>query len=43
MISLTIEQHKRLDSMAKKKGFSKSSIIALALEEYWRKEFEQKK
>ncbi|MBC9706340.1 MAG: CopG family transcriptional regulator [Enterococcus sp.] len=43
MISLTMEQNKRLEEMAASKGFSKSAIIALALEEYSRKEFEQKK
>ena len=34
MISLTVEQNKELEELAKKKGFSKSAIVALALEEY---------
>lgn len=34
MISLTEEQSKELEKMAKEKGFSKSAIVALALEEY---------
>lgn len=34
MISLTVEQSEVLEKMAKEKGFTKSAIIALALEEY---------
>lgn len=34
MISLTNEQNEELEKMAKKRGFTKSAIIALALEEY---------
>ncbi|GGB13386.1 ribbon-helix-helix protein, CopG family [Macrococcus hajekii] len=34
MISLTEEQNNELEKMAKERGFSKSAIIALALEEY---------
>ncbi|AZZ79536.1 CopG family transcriptional regulator (plasmid) [Lactococcus lactis subsp. lactis] len=41
MISLTKEQ-KKLTDMAKQKGFSKSAVAALAIEEYARKESEQK-
>ena len=43
MISLTKEQDKKLTDMAKQKGFSKSAVAALAIEEYARKESEQKK
>ena len=43
MISLTKEQDRKLTDMAKQKGFSKSAIFVLALEEYSRKESEQKK
>ncbi|HDH6617118.1 ribbon-helix-helix protein, CopG family [Mammaliicoccus sciuri] len=42
-ISLTEYQIELLGELAKKKGFSKSAILALALEEYSRKELEQKK
>lgn len=42
MISLTKEQDKKLTDMAKQKGFSKSAVAALAIEEYARKESEQK-
>ena len=34
MISLTKEQDEELKKLAKKKGFSKSAIVAIALEEY---------
>ncbi len=34
MISLTEEQNKELESMAKERGFTKSAIVAIALEEY---------
>lgn len=34
MISLTEKQNDELEKLAKEKGFSKSAIIALALEEY---------
>lgn len=43
MISLTKEQDKKITDMAKQKGFSKSAVAALAIEEYARKESEQKK
>lgn len=43
MISLTVEQNERLERMAKEKGFTKSAIVALSLEEYSRKELERKK
>ena len=33
-VSLTYEQHEMLVNLAKQKGFSKSAIIVLALEEY---------
>lgn len=33
-VSFTDEQHKMLVDLAKSKGFSKSAIIVLALEEY---------
>ena len=36
-----IKEEKRIE--AKEKGFSKSAILALALEDYSRKELEQKK
>ena len=42
-ISLTDEQFQMLESLAKEKGFSKSAIVALAIEEYARKDLEQKK
>ena len=35
--------NKKLTDMAKQKGFSKSAVAALAIEEYARKESEQKK
>lgn len=34
MISLTKKQNDELEKLAKEKGFSKSAIIVLALEEY---------
>lgn len=34
MISLTEKQNDELEKLAKEKGFSKSAIIVLALEEY---------
>ncbi|GAA3720317.1 ribbon-helix-helix domain-containing protein [Salinicoccus jeotgali] len=34
MISLTEEQNNELEKLAKEKGFSKSAIIVIALEEY---------
>lgn len=42
-VSFTDQQIELLDKTAKEKGFSKSAILALALEEYSRKELEQKK
>jgi len=42
-ISLTNKQIEELDKIAKEKGFTKSAIVALAIEEYSRKELEQKK
>lgn len=33
-VSFTDEQHEMLVNLAKRKGFSKSAIIVLALEEY---------
>lgn len=42
-ISLTEKQFELLEGLAKEKGFSKSAILALALEEYSRKELGQKK
>jgi len=42
-VSFTDEQVELLDKLAKNKGFSKSAILALALEEYSRKELGQKK
>lgn len=42
-VSFTDEQVDLLDKLAKNKGFSKSAILALALEEYSRKELGQKK
>ena len=41
-ISLTDKQIEELEKLAKEKGFTKSAILALALEEYSRKELEQK-
>lgn len=42
-IGLTETQFDLVDKLAKEKGFSKSAIFVLALEEYARKESEQKK
>ena len=42
-VSLTEKQYLNLENISKEKGFSKSAILALALEEYLRKELEQKK
>ncbi|WP_367376344.1 CopG family transcriptional regulator [Lentilactobacillus kefiri] len=42
-VSLTKDQYSTLEKFAKEKGFSKSAILALALEDYSRKELEQKK
>ena len=42
-VSLTEKQYSELEKFAKEKGFSKSAILALALEEYSRKESGQKK
>nr|AGO03658.1 putative plasmid copy-number control protein [Lacticaseibacillus paracasei] len=41
-VSLTEDQYFTLENLAKEKGFSKSAILALALENYSRKELEQK-
>lgn len=38
MISLTVKQNEELEVLAKKKGFSKSAIVILALEEYMKGE-----
>ncbi len=42
-IGLTETQFELVDKLAKEKGFSKSAIFVLALEEYSRRESEQKK
>lgn len=42
-VSLTEKQYDLLGRLAKEKGFTKSAILALALEEYARKDSEQKK
>lgn len=42
-VSFTEQQIKKLERLAKEKGFTKSAILALALEEYSRKELEEKK
>ncbi|MCJ0941570.1 ribbon-helix-helix domain-containing protein [Mammaliicoccus sciuri] len=42
-ISLTDNQIDELNKLAKEKGFTKSAIVALAIEEYSRKELGQKK
>lgn len=42
-IGLTDEQYKLVEKLSKERGFSKSAIFVLALEEYARKESEQKK
>ena len=41
-IGLTDNQYELVEKLAKEKGFSKSAIFVLALEEYSRKESEQK-
>lgn len=41
-IGLTHKQYELVQKLAKEKGFSKSAIFVLALEEYSRKESEQK-
>ena len=41
-IGLTGKQYELVEKLAKDKGFSKSAIFVLALEEYARKELEQK-
>ena len=41
-IGLTDKQYELVEKFAKEKGFSKSAIFVLALEEYSRKESEQK-
>lgn len=42
-IGLTDKQFELVEKIAKEKGFSKSAIFVLALEEYARKGAEQKK
>ena len=42
-IGLTEKQYELVEKLSKEKGFSKSAIFVLALEEYSRKESEQKK
>lgn len=42
-VSFTERQIEVLERLSKEKGFTKSAILALALEEYSRKELEQKK
>ncbi|MFJ7371691.1 ribbon-helix-helix protein, CopG family [Lysinibacillus sp. NPDC098008] len=42
-IGLTKSQYDLVEKLAKEKGFSKSAIFVLALEEYARKDSEQKK
>ena len=42
-VSLTEDQYFTLENLAKEKVFSMSEILALALENYSRKELEQKK
>lgn len=42
-IGLTDKQYELVEKLAKEKGFSKSAIFVLALEEYSRKELGQKK
>ncbi|MUV07863.1 CopG family transcriptional regulator [Planococcaceae bacterium Storch 2/2-2] len=41
-VSFTEQQIEKLEILAKEKGFSKSAILALALEEYSRKELDKK-
>ncbi|HEU4300651.1 TPA: CopG family transcriptional regulator [Streptococcus pneumoniae] len=40
-IGLTDEQYKLVDGLSKSRGFSKSAIFVLALEEYAKKQFEK--
>ncbi|CAG5977035.1 MULTISPECIES: ribbon-helix-helix domain-containing protein [Streptococcus] len=40
-IGLTGEQYKLVDELSKSRGFSKSAIFVLALEEYAKKQFEK--
>ncbi|MFS9321405.1 ribbon-helix-helix domain-containing protein [Streptococcus infantis] len=40
-IGLTDEQYKLVDELSKSRGFSKSAIFVLALEEYAKKQFEK--
>lgn len=40
-IGLTDEQYKLVDDLAKSRGFSKSAIFVLALEEYVKKQLEK--
>jgi DNA-binding MarR family transcriptional regulator len=42
-VSLTERQIDLLEELAREKGFTKSAILALALEDYSRKELGQKK
>ncbi|HBI9190390.1 TPA: CopG family transcriptional regulator [Staphylococcus aureus] len=42
-IGLTDEQYKLVDDLAKSRGFSKSAIFVLALEEYVKKQIEKGK
>ena len=42
-IGLTDEQYKLVDDLAKSRGFSKSAIFVLALEEYSKKQIEKGK
>lgn len=42
-VSLTERQIELLEELASEKGFTKSAILALALEDYSRKELGQKK
>lgn len=40
-IGLTDEQYKLVDDLSKSRGFSKSAIFVLALEEYAKKQLEK--
>lgn len=42
-VSFTDEQHKMLVDLAKQKGFSKSAIVVLALEEYLKSQNQKQK
>ena len=42
-IGLTDEQYKLVDDLAKSRGFSKSAIFVLAIEEYVKKQIEKGK